>query len=269
MNLNLEGKVGIVTGSARGIGRAIALALAGEGVKVVIDDIDLEAAKLVEEQAIKSGGEAMAIRADVTKPDEVSQMVRTTLNRFNKIDILVNNVGILYVEGKPVAYELFTNSTEDDWRAILDVTLSGVLNCSKAVLEAMLKQKSGNIINIASDVPKGPQRNCISIYSAGKGGIISFTKNLAFELGPSGIRVNCVSPGKIRTTRMEMIETEAEKRPEVIKFVEVTNELLKRQPISRVGNPQDIANMVIFLASDVSSYITGQTFHVNGGRFMA
>jgi NAD(P)-dependent dehydrogenase (short-subunit alcohol dehydrogenase family) len=269
MNLNLEGKVVIVTGAARGIGRATALTFCREGARVVIDDIDLEAAKLAEEEARASGAQAVAIRADVTKPDEVRQMVRETLNRFGRIDILVNNAGIWYVNGQPVEHRLFEQSTEDYWRGELAITLYGVLNCTKAVLETMLGQKSGSIINIASDAAQGPQRPRITIYGAGKGGIMAFSKNLAYELGPSGIRVNCIAPGLIKTSRAQLMESGAETSPEAVKFWQNNLTAVEQMPLRRMGMPQEIANAVVFVASDAGSYITGQTITVNGGHFMA
>jgi NAD(P)-dependent dehydrogenase (short-subunit alcohol dehydrogenase family) len=265
VNLNLEGKVVIVTGAARGIGRATALTFCQEGAKVVIDDIDLEAAKLVEEEAKASGAQALAIKADVTKPDEVKQMVKETLDKFGRIDILINNAGILYIKGKrSPEVKSFQESTEEEWPEQINITLYGVLNCSQAVLETMLSQKSGNIINIgsyAANLPRGPRA---STYSAGKGGIISFTRNLAYELGPSGIRVNCISPGMTRTTGMEAIEAGEAIDPQS------DMEARAKQPIlDRPGTPQELANAVVFLASDASSYVTGQTLHVNGGLYMS
>lgn len=269
MELNLAGKVAIVTGAARGIGRAIALTLGREGAKVVIDDIDLEAAKLVEEQAKQEGIEAMAVLADVTKFDEVQQMVKTTLDRFGRIDILINNAGILYgKDNMPGVHTLFEQSTEEGWQAEIGITLYGVLNCTKAVIDTMLKQKSGNIVNIVSDAARGPQIERITLYGAGKGGIIAFSKNLAYELGPSGIRVNCISPGTIRTTRMEAAEAGIKAHPEAEKFLQDRRKSLEITPLRRIGMPQEIANVTAFLASDVSSFITGQTLSVNGGRYM-
>jgi len=268
MDLSLKGKTAIVTGAARGIGKAIALTLSREGANVVIDDIDLAAAKLVEETAKTLGTQAIAFKADVTNQSEVRQMVKETLDRFGRIDILVNNAGIWYIDGKQVSHKLFKDTTEDDWHGELNITLGGVLNCSRAVLETMLEQKSGSIVNIASDAATGPQTDMITIYSAGKGGIVSFSRNLAYELGPSGIRVNCISPGTIRTSRIEAIEAGGEQRPDVIKFWHDRDTILKRIPLPRIGLPQEVANLAAFLCSDVSSYITGQSFHINGGRFM-
>jgi len=269
MDYNLKGKIAIVTGAARGIGRGIALTLSREGANVVIDDIDLDAAKLVEEAARKLGTQSIAIKADVTKPDEVRQMVKETLERFGRIDILVNNAGIWYIDGEPVGHKLFKDSAEYDWSGELGVTLYGVLNCSKAVLETMLSQKSGSIINIASDAARAPRGSRTTVYGAGKGGIISFSRNLAYELGPSGIRVNCVSPGLIKTSRGEAIESGMVNNPEILKFWQEATASVERMPLHRIGVPQDIANVVAFFASDISSYVTGQTLSVNAGLYMA
>jgi NAD(P)-dependent dehydrogenase (short-subunit alcohol dehydrogenase family) len=270
MDLTLAGKTAIVTGSARGIGRATAHTLAAEGVSVVIDDIDLEAARLVEAEIKAAGCQAVAVRADVTKPEEIKSLVQQALDTFGRIDILVNNAGIWYVDGRPIEHRLFINATEDYWMGELGTTLLGVLNCSRAVLETMLEQKSGSIVNIASDAARAPRGNRTTAYGAGKGGIIAFTRNLAMELGHSGIRVNCVSPGLIRTSqRAGAIESGEETREEVLKFWEDAQAMMARAPIPRIGDPQDIANAVTFLVSDAASYITGQTLSVNGGTFMA
>jgi NAD(P)-dependent dehydrogenase (short-subunit alcohol dehydrogenase family) len=267
VDLNLGGKVAIVTGAARGMGLATALTFAREGANVVIDDIDLEAAKLVEEGAKALGAQAIAVRADVTKPDEVRQMVNETLAKFGRLDILVNNAGILYIDGKPADRKFFKDTSEDEWPAEIDVTLYGVLNCARAAVEPMLRQKSGSIINIASDAGRGAMPRG-TVYGAGKGGTIAFTRHLALELGPSGIRVNCVSPGVIKTTRIEAIESGAKLSPEAAEAHKVLEQLAQKSPLGRIGNPQEIANVVVFLASDASSYVTGQTISVNGGDLM-
>ena len=269
MDLDLKRKVAIVTGAARGIGQAIALTFAQEGSSVVISDIDLGGANVVAEEAKKLGGQAIAVRADVTKFDEMRRMVSETLGKFGRLDILVNNAGILYTEGKPISRKSFKDFTEEeDLSGELNVTLYGVLNCTRAVLPSMVNQKGGGIINIVSDAARKAGASGATLYSAGKGGIIAFSRNLAFELGPFGIRVNCVSPGYIRTTRVEAIESGDEKSPETVKYSQAIEPLLKQNPLGRIGTPQDIANIVVFLASSASSHITGQTISVNGGSFM-
>lgn len=268
MDLNLGDKVAVVTGAARGIGQATVLTFAREGANVVISDIDLEAANLVKDEATALGTQAIAVRADVTKPDEARGMVNETLGKFGRLDILVNNAGVLYVEGKPAVRKLFQDSTERDWPGDINVTLYGALNCTKAAIEPMLSQKSGSIINILSGSALAPAPR-VSIYAAGKGGILAFSRNLAYELGPLGIRVNCVSPGVIRGTRMEAFESGAEKgRPEAIEWQKVFYELAKQTPLRRIGSPQELANVIVFLASDASKYVTGQTLCVDGGLVM-
>lgn len=268
MELNLAGKVAIVTGAARGIGKTTALYLGEEGAKVVIDDIDQETARQVEAKARDAGIDAVAIKADVTKFDEVLHLVRETLDLYGSIDILVNNAGIWYREGQPVEHRLFQDTNEDEWRGEIDITLFGVLNCCKAVMETMLAQGSGSIVNIASDAARGPQIDRITIYGAGKGGIVAFTKNLAWELGPHGIRVNCIAPGTIRSSRLEAVEAGLETREDVLKFTQDRLASVQNTPLRRIGMPQEVANLVAFLSSDVSGFITGQTFSINGGRYM-
>jgi NAD(P)-dependent dehydrogenase (short-subunit alcohol dehydrogenase family) len=267
VNLNLEGKVAMVTGAARGMGRATALTFVGEGAKVVISDIDLEAAKMVEEEARSLGAQAIAVKADVTKPDEVRQMVNETLAKFGRLDILVNNAGILYINGKPADRKFFKDTSEGEWPAEIGITLYGVLNCARAAIDPMLRQKSGSIVNVASDAGRGAMLRG-TVYGAGKGGIIAFTRHLALELGPSGIRVNCVSPGVIKTTRIEAIESGAKLSPKAAEAHKVLEQLAQKSPLGRIGNPQEIASVVVFLASDASSYVTGQTISVNGGDLM-
>lgn len=268
MNFNLRDKIAVITGAARGIGKASALVLGQEGAKVVISDIDLEAVKMAEKELQNSGIDVIAVKADVTKFNDVKTMVDLTLKKFGRIDILVNNVGIWYKGGKPVEHKLFAEIDEEYWRDEIDVTLFSMLNCTKAVLDTMLKQKSGSIVNISSDASRGPQIDRIAIYSAGKGGMVAFSKNLAFELGPSGIRVNCISPGTVRTSRMEAAEAAVQGTPLSDKFLKDRLASVEKMPLRRVGMPYEIANLVAFLASDASSYITGQTISINGGRFM-
>lgn len=266
MDFNLDGKVALVTGAARGIGRAIVLTLCKERAKVIVNDIDLEAARLVEEEARASGADALAIRADVSDIEQVKQMVQQIVEEFGRIDILVNNAGILYDsegKGQPKPSS-FQDSNEEDWQKSFDITLYSALYCSKTVLETMTKQKSGTIVNIASygaTNPRGPHAN---IYLIAKGGIISLTTNLAVELKSSGIRVNCVSPGLIKTKRMEMMQAAPKDIPESAGPKPSFDDMAKNIPAGRAGTPQEVANVVAFLASDVSSYINGQIINVTG-----
>jgi NAD(P)-dependent dehydrogenase (short-subunit alcohol dehydrogenase family) len=195
-------------------------------------------------------------------------MVTDTLQMFGRLDILVNNAGIVYLEGKPIVRKLFHESTIADWQKEVNLIFYGTLYCTSAALKPMLRQKSGAIVNIVSDGARGGGGPGAPIYDGAKGGIISFSKNLAYELGRYGIRVNCVSPGLIRATRAEMIESGHEKSPEAVSFFEQMRAVLQQVPLGRMGLPQDVANVVVFLASDASSYVTGQTLSVNGGWIM-
>lgn len=276
MNLNLGGKVVIITGAARGIGRETALTFAREGANVIVSDIDLTAADGVAQETRTLGCQAVALKADVTNPTEVQHMVKEVLDEFKRLDILVNNAGLPYVEGKPQDHKhsFFIELTEEDWHRNIDVTLFGVLNCTKAVIKPMIEQKSGVIVNIASDAGRGPTVGStvgVSVYGAGKGGVIAFTRQLAYEVARYGIRVNCISPGLINTTRLTAMykaRVQEEKDLLVVKVPESIREMVKLTPLGRVGTPQEIANVVVFLASDASSFITGQTLSVNGGALM-
>jgi 3-oxoacyl-[acyl-carrier protein] reductase len=248
MDLNLKGKVAIVTGAGSqiGFGKAIAVTLAREGCDTVLGDMDLEGAQQTASEIKASGGRALAVKVDVTNGSQVHEMVQAALKEFGKIDILVNNAGATSGP-KP-----FIESTAAEWDFHIQVNFTGVLICTKAVLGHMLAQKSGNIINVSSvaGVNGSPMA---TVYAAAKAGVICFTKGLAAEMGPSGIRVNSVAPGLaktgfVRNDPPEMLQRAIE-RP---------------RPAGRLTEPQDIANMVAFFASDVSSDIVGQTVAVSG-----
>ena len=247
---NLKGKVAIVTGARRGMGRTHALALAKAGAKVAVADISLEECQRVVEEIAKQGGEAMAIKCDVSKKKEVDEMVKKIVKEFGKIDILVNNAGI-------AQFVPFLEMTEEEWDRTLDINLKGYFLCAQACVKEMVKQKSGVIVNIAS-VAMGQQgvgMSNIVHYCASKGGIAGMTEALAVELAPYNIRVNAISPGMIETPMISSIKQDS-------KTVEA---MLAKIPMRRVGKPEEVSNLVLFLASEVSSYMTGSTVIIDGG----
>lgn len=245
----LEGQVALVTGASRGIGRAIALALAAEGANVVVNYAQsATAAEEIVAQITADGGQALALQADVAQADQVDALISGTLDAFSRIDILVNNAGI-------TRDTLLLRMKLEDWQAVIDLNLTGVFLCTKAVAKGMLKQRSGRIINIASvagQMGNPGQAN----YSAAKAGVIGFTKTVAKELASRGVTVNAVAPGFIETDMTGHLPN--------------TEDILKFIPLGRFGKPDDIAGMVRFLAADpAAAYITGQVFNVDGGMVMA
>ncbi len=245
----LEGQVALVTGASRGIGRAIALALATEGAKVVVNYArSSTAAEEIVATISAEGGQALALQADVSQADQVDALISGTLEAFGRIDILVNNAGI-------TRDTLLLRMKLEDWQAVIDLNLTGVFLCTKAVAKGMLKQRSGRIINIASvagQMGNPGQAN----YSAAKAGVIGFTKTVAKEMASRGVTVNAVAPGFIETDMTGDLPN--------------TDEILKFIPLGRFGKPEDIAGMVRFLAADpAAAYITGQVFNVDGGMVMA
>ena len=246
--LRLTDKVAIVTGASRGIGRAIALALASEGAKVVVNYANSSgAADEVVNKVAEMGTEAIALAANVSKAEEVDNLVHTTMEKWGRFDILVNNAGI-------TRDTLLLRMKPEEWQAVIDLNLTGVFLCTRAASKIMLKQRSGRIINIASvagQMGNPGQAN----YSAAKAGVIGFTKTVAKELASRSITVNAVAPGFIETDM-----TKGLKSDEILKFI----------PLGRYGQPEEIAGMVKFLAADsAASYITGQVFNVDGGMVMA
>ena len=244
----LENQAALVTGGGKGIGRSIALALAHEGADVVVNDIDREAAENTSEEIKALGRESMVILADISQSSEVEEMVKTVLQRFKRIDILINNAGITR-DG------LLLRMKENDWDAVMSINLKSVYLCTKAVMRTMMKQRSGRIINLASVV--GVMGNAgQSNYAASKAGVIGFTKSTAKELAPRGITVNAVAPGFIATEMTEKLSDE------------VKQEFLNKIPLNKAGTPEDVAHVVRFLASPDSHYITGQVLHIDGGMVM-
>ncbi len=247
---NLKDKVVIITGARRGMGKSHALVLAKAGAKVVVSDISEEDCQKVVEEIEKNGGESLAVKCDVSKKEEVDNLVKKTIERFGKVDILVNNAGIC--QFKP-----FLELTEEEWDRTLNINLKGYFLCAQAVAKEMVKQKRGKIINIASVASGqvGIGFPTLAHYSASKGGIIALTETLAVELAPYGITVNAIAPGMIETPMIAPIKENPEQEKET----------LKRIPLGRPGNPEEVSNLVLFLASDASSYMTGSTVIIDGG----
>ena len=248
--MDLKNKVAIITGARRGMGRADAILLAREGAKVVVSDISLEDCQKVVDEIKAQDGEAIAIKCDVSNKKEVEIMVQETMKKFGKIDILVNNAGIC--QFKP-----FLELTEQEWDTTLDINLKGYFLCAQAVAKEMAKQKSGVIINIASVAMGQLGVGFLNIvhYCASKGGIAAMTEALALELAPYNIRVNAIAPGMIDTPMIDQVKQD----PKSIEGI------LTRVPLRRVGKPEEIADLVLFLASDKSSYITGSIVVIDGG----
>lgn len=243
----LKDQVAIVTGASRGIGKATAIALASEGAKVVINYARSSgAAEALVAEIQAAGGEAIALQADVSQEDQVADLVEKTLAQWGQIDVLVNNAGI-------TKDTLLMRMKLDDWQAVIDLNLTGVFLCTKAVTKPMMKKRRGRIINITSvaGLMGNPgQAN----YSAAKAGVIGFTKTIAKELASRNIVANAVAPGFIATDMTEGL---------------AADEILKYIPLGRYGQPEEIAGMVRFLAADpAAAYITGQTFNVDGGMVM-
>jgi len=247
---DLTNKVAIVTGARRGIGKGIALMLARAGAKVVVSDIDENECQKVVEEIKKIGSDGLAIKCDVTNRKEVEEMVKKTIEKFGKVDILVNNAGI-------APFKPFLEMAEEEWDRVLAVNLKGYYLCAQAVAKEMIKKGWGRIINIASVAmgQVGIGFPNLTHYCASKGGIVALTETLALELTPKGINVNVVSPGVIATEMAKpVIEDEKTKQA-----------ILARIPKGRVGQPEDIAAAVVFLASEEADYISGATLVVDGG----
>jgi len=246
---DLTRQIAIVTGARRGMGRTHALALARAGAKVVVADISLEECQKVVEEIKKEKGEAMAVKCDVSKKEEIDEMVRKTIEKWGKIDVLVNNAGIC--QFKP-----FLELTEEEWDRTIDINLKGYFLCAQAAAKEMAKQKSGAIVNIASIAmgQVGVGFPALTHYCASKGGIVGMTEAMALELAPFNIRVNAIAPGAIDTPMAASLQDP--------KVMEAT---LAGIPLHRIGKPEEVSNLVLFLASDASSYMTGSTVVIDGG----
>ncbi len=245
----LKGKTAIITGSGRGIGKAIALKLASLGANIVVNDIPSSTdADVTSEEIKKLGVESIVVKGDVRNVDDVNELVKATMDKFGKIDIFVNNAGI-------TRDNLMIRMSEDDWDMVMDINLKGAFNCIKAAIRPMMKQRSGSIINIASivGVMGNPgQAN----YVASKAGLIGLTKTTAKEFASRGIRCNAVAPGFIQSAMTDVLPDD------------VKQKYFDSIPLGKFGATEDIANVVAFLASDMSAYVTGQVINVDGGLVM-
>ena len=245
---DLNDKVAIVTGASRGIGKAIAIQLAKSGSKLVLVARNAEDLDSVKESINSQGGNAVAMSGDISSLNSFAEIIANTVSKWERIDILVNNAGT-------ASDNIIMRMKEEDWDSVLDINLKGCFNGIKAVTRHMIKNKAGRIISITSvigQIGNAGQSN----YAASKAGIIGLTKSMAKELGSRNITVNAVSPGYISTEMTELLNEE------------VKEKMKSSIPLGKLGTPQDVANLVCFLASDEAEYITGQTFNVDGGMVM-
>lgn len=247
--MKLKGKVSIVTGASRGIGRAIAETMAKEGAGVALVDIDTGPLKKAASKIGKGGGTAIAIQADVSDPDAVERMVSEVIHHFGAVDILVNNAGII-LRG------VFTDLARKDWERVLSVNLGGTFNCCKAVVPHMIEQGGGKIVNVSSIAGKIGDITASPAYGTSKGAINTFTKSLARQLAQYGINVNAVAPHAIETDMSA--QWSEDKRREVISSI----------PLKRLGKPEEVAAVVVFLATEGAGFITGEVININGGFLM-
>ena len=265
MDLGLEGKTVIVTGGGSNIGRGIVLAFAREGSNVVNAEIDEKQGQKVVDEANSLGGQAILIKTDATNWDSVQAMVKKTLERFGRIDVLVNNVGGATGAG------LFVEKPRGECEKDVSLNFWSVVNCIKAVAGHMIERRCGKIVNIGSvSAQSGLAGSNVSLYGGAKGAVISLSKALAWELGGYGITINVVCPGMTLPETLENVGEESvwKKWAWDVYTPEMREMAAKSLPLQRLGSSQDVANMVVFLASDCSSYVTGQTISVSGGQTM-
>ena len=251
-HFDLNGKVALVTGASSGIGRATATALAASGAVVAINfNRNESGAEAARAEIVNAGGKAIVVQADVTKAADVQSLVKQTQLEFGPIDILVNNAGSLIERLK------ILELSDERWDEVINLNLKSAFLCSKAVAETMIIRKSGSIVNVSSIAGRNGGALGSIHYSTAKGGIITFTKGLAKELAPHGVRVNAVSPGVIATPYHEQFSS-----------ADMMKAYIGMIPLGRIGQPEEVANVICFLASDAASFLVGETIEINGGMFM-
>lgn len=244
-----QARTAIITGASRGIGRAVALRLAQEGVAVLLQATNTDRLQDLAREITEAGGRAVVLAGDVADPDVAAQAIDHVTDRFGPLDILVNNAGINTRSGT-------LDMALEDWQRVLDVNLNGTLHFCRAALPGMIERKGGVIVNVSSTTAKTPHRNAAPAYGASKAAVNYLTMHLAQEMAPHGIRVNAVCPGPVETDMSR--QWSADYRATV----------MDRVPLGRLGTPEDIAEIVAFLASDASGFITGETINANGGTYM-
>ncbi len=261
MDLMLKDRVALVTGSGQGIGRTIALAFAAEGAHIAVNDVNVKGVEETSDLVRQLGRKVIAAPCDITNLDAVKTMASKIEGELGRIDVLVNNAALL------ISHEMFLDTNPEDCDKEIKVILFGTMNCARAVLPGMIKRQFGKIISIVTDAARvGQERQCN--YSAAKGGVISFTKSIAKEVGRHKINVNAVSPGATNSPmRMEMLRQLKENIGEA-KAAEREEKVKRAYALRRIGEPEDVANAVVFLASEAARHITGQILSVNGGFAM-
>lgn len=261
MDLKLKDRVALVTGSGQGIGRTIALAYAAHGATVAVNDVNAKAAQETVAAIDAAGGKAFAAPCDITDLAALRELARSIESQCGRIDILVNNAAVL------IAHEMFVDTKPEECDKEIKVVLYGTMNCARAVLPGMIERKFGKLVNIVTDAARvGQERQCN--YSAAKGGVISFTKSIAKEVGRHNINVNAVSPGATNSPmRQEMLRQLVEKIG-TEKAAEREEKVKRAYALRRIGEPEDISNTVLFLTSEAARHITGQIVSVNGGFAM-
>jgi 3-oxoacyl-[acyl-carrier protein] reductase len=250
--MNFEGQVALITGAGSGIGRATAVAFAKQGARVAVNyHRNRQGAEAVVKSISETGREAMPVRADVTSAADVAEMVRAVRDVWGRIDILVNNAGDL------LGRQSLAEMTEDYWDQTMNLNLKSVFLCVKAVWEEMAERRSGSIVNVSSIAGRHGGGVGAGVYAAAKGGLIVYTKALAKELAPRGVRVNGVNPGVIDTPYHQRNSSR-----------ETYERMISSVPMGRAGTPEDVADVIVFLASDAARYVTGENIELNGGLLM-